>query len=197
MIKKFIINIVGLSLSTALIAGALFYLPPVDRDNYLCATIDKHKRLKNARSPRLILMGDSNLAFGVDSKKIQNALHCNVINMGTHLEYGYLFHINEIKPYIRPGDRVLVVYELPVVNNIDGTGGLVELTIFYPHAFSLFEPSNFITFAIYFPASMQRRFNGLVDHKKSYIYRHSFDESGSVKNQVLDSPPLMDLKAFN
>ena len=43
-------------------------------DNYRAAVVDKERLLAEAASPRVILVGGSGLAFGIDSPTIEEAL---------------------------------------------------------------------------------------------------------------------------
>jgi hypothetical protein len=51
-------------------------------DNYLAAVLEKDRIIRNASSPKVILVGGSNLAFGIDSKMMQDSLGMSVVNMG-------------------------------------------------------------------------------------------------------------------
>jgi len=100
-----------------LLAVALFILPnPVAKHNMLGALLDKHDKLRKTGDPaagdrRLIMIGGSNVAYGVDSKRIQDALHMPVVNAGLHASLGMKFYLSDIKPYIRQGDIVVVIPE--------------------------------------------------------------------------------------
>jgi len=76
--------------------------------------IDKQRLLQEVRNPRLILVGGSNLSFGIDSKKIQDSLNINVINIGIRSQFGLEFIFNYISPYLKNGDIVIIIpeYEL-------------------------------------------------------------------------------------
>ena len=74
-------------LKTALICGCiviilfiLYFTVPIYSNNYLLAYQAKCKRLDSIQSPRIIFVGGSNLAFGLDSKRIEDCLKMKVIN---------------------------------------------------------------------------------------------------------------------
>lgn len=77
--------------------------------SYNAAINDKYARLKSINEPKIILVGDSNVAFGFDSKMIQDAFDMPVINFGLHGGLGQIFHSNAIKKYIREGDIVILL----------------------------------------------------------------------------------------
>ena len=76
--------------------------------SYNAAINDKYARLKNINEPKIILVGDSNIAFGFDSKMVQDAFDMPVVNFGLHGGLGQAFHTNTIKKYIREGDIVVI-----------------------------------------------------------------------------------------
>lgn len=80
-------------------------------DNYLAATIDKHARLQQAKAPRVILVGGSNLAFGVDSLRLEEQLNRPVVNMGLVAGLGLEFMLNEVADSIQHGDVVVLSLE--------------------------------------------------------------------------------------
>ena len=49
----------------------LDYHKKMKSSTYLLSIIEKHKRLDSLNSPRIILSGGSNMAFGIDSYQIQ------------------------------------------------------------------------------------------------------------------------------
>ncbi|SEJ32734.1 hypothetical protein SAMN05216327_108294 [Dyadobacter sp. SG02] len=104
-------------LVTLLLAVALFIFPnPAAKHNMLGALLDKHDNLRKTAvsasgSQRIIIIGGSNVAYGLDSKRIQDALQIPVINAGLHASLGMKFYLTDIKPYIRQGDILVVIPE--------------------------------------------------------------------------------------
>ncbi len=80
-------------------------------DNYLAAVLEKDRLIRNAPSPKIILVGGSNLAFGIDSKMMQDSLGLAVVNMGLYAKLGLKYMLAQVRPYIRQGDVVVVVPE--------------------------------------------------------------------------------------
>ena len=80
------------------------------------ATVVKHKRLTEAASPRMILIGGSNLLFGLDSPMIEKQTDYNPVNMGLigGLRIDYI--TNEIMDELRPGDLVVMSLEYNTLN---------------------------------------------------------------------------------
>lgn len=108
--KKFINNIL-------LIAGILITLIlaitmlPMEQDGYLQAYNKKCQLLEDTPSPRIIFVGGSNLAFGLDSQRIKDSLNINVINYGLHAGIGLKYMIDDISTYARKGDIIVFAPE--------------------------------------------------------------------------------------
>jgi len=101
---------------SALIGCTIFgviYLPPIDPDRYIMALLDKHRLLETTPQPRIIVAGDSNLAFGLDSGMIKKATGYNIINMGLHGGLGLIYSMDELKPYLKKGDIVIFIPDNP------------------------------------------------------------------------------------
>lgn len=81
-------------------------------ENIHYANLDKHERLvRSGDKPRLLLVGGSNLTFGVLSPMIEEQFDVEVINTAVHAGYGLKYIIDDFKPYLREGDTVLLVPE--------------------------------------------------------------------------------------
>ena len=79
-------------------------------DNHDAALIDKVDRLKNIKEPKIILIGDSNLAFGIQSQRIEDELGMPVVNLGLHCVLGNAFHEQMAKLNIGGGSIVVVCH---------------------------------------------------------------------------------------
>ena len=75
---------------------------------YFAAKIDKHNLLVQQPSPRIVFVGGSNLAFGLDSSEIERLLGYHPVNMGLHLGLGLDFMLQEVEPFLKYGDIVLI-----------------------------------------------------------------------------------------
>jgi hypothetical protein len=79
--------------------------------SFMAATIDKHHLLAQHKNPRMIFVGGSSAAFGMDSRIIQQQLKVQPINMGINGGIGAEFMLNEVKADLKPGDVVVVSLE--------------------------------------------------------------------------------------
>ena len=77
---------------------------------YQAGIVDKMHRLRTIDEPKIILVGHSNLAFGIDSVQLEAALGMPVVNLGFHGAMANAFHENIAKEYINEGDVVVVCH---------------------------------------------------------------------------------------
>lgn len=108
--KRFLIRCsFFLLLVLALLALALFLIPNTKiPDNSLFASHDKHQRLSTLDSPKVVLVGGSNLPFGIKSQMIEAAVGKPVVDMGLHAGLGLNFILSEVEKDIHQGDIVIV-----------------------------------------------------------------------------------------
>ena len=101
------------ALLTALVLGsmAFLFLGPVPYKHQLAMLIDKRVMLDASPAPRIILVGGSNLMFGVDSALLEQSLGVPVVNMGIFGGLGLVAPLDVILPHVRPGDTVVLVPE--------------------------------------------------------------------------------------
>lgn len=84
-------------------------------DNYLAAAIDKNRLLREAPGPRLICVGGSGLAFGLDSVLLAARYRYSPINLGLQWILVPRFMMRQTQEYARPGDVVLLIIEAPMM----------------------------------------------------------------------------------
>ncbi len=106
--RKFLLKISAISFIVVLIFFVMFIFLPMDKDDYMREYNKKIEILKTTSNPRMIFIGASTLAFGIDSKQISDSLGMNVINMGLHAGIGARYYIDDYLQYIRKGDIVLL-----------------------------------------------------------------------------------------
>jgi hypothetical protein len=173
---------------------AIVWFTPIDRANYLAAIKDKHRLLKSTTGPRIIFIGGSNLAFGLDSSIIQKETGYNVVNMGLHAGLGIRYMINEVKADLRDGDIMVLIPEYKY--NLNGKNTLLELLLFFPEGFSYLDVPHYKKIIEEFPVTLRRRFEGYLEFlllgksvKKYHpIYnRKAFNRYGDITGH-LDLP---------
>ncbi len=111
MIRYFLLKTSGflsIPLAFMLLVGAAFPPTPKSSTSLLFAKIDKDALLKESPSPRLIMVGGSNLSFGINSQRIKDALNLNPINTGIHAAIGLKYMMDDVLDHIKPGDLVVI-----------------------------------------------------------------------------------------
>ncbi|MBO7609646.1 MAG: hypothetical protein J6S96_05550 [Muribaculaceae bacterium] len=109
--KRYLLKLLTIIALFVLNIALLVWCVPIDNNSYLTAYNRKMDLLCSCPQPRIIFMGGSNLAFGLDSHMIQDSLHCNVVNMGLHGGIGIRFLIDDCQQQIKPGDIVMLQFE--------------------------------------------------------------------------------------
>lgn len=85
-------------------------LSPQYLQSYQASFLDKVGRLKSVEGPRIVLIGNSNLAFGIESEEIEEALGMPVVNMGLHGSLGNAFLERMALFDIREGDIYIICH---------------------------------------------------------------------------------------
>ena len=80
-----------------------------DSQNYWGASIDKHQRLIETPPPRLILVGGSGVALGIDSEVLEQISGYHPINMSLAAGLGPDFMLREVVADLKEGDLVVVI----------------------------------------------------------------------------------------
>ena len=71
-------------------------------------TNDKQQLLEQQPSPRIILVGGSNLNFGINSAEIEKGTGYHPVNMGLNVGDGLAFMLKNVEPRLRQGDVVVI-----------------------------------------------------------------------------------------
>jgi hypothetical protein len=189
-----------LAILCLLILGPLvvIILLPPGRSN-ITIIHDKHQRLVNTESPRIVLAGGSNLVFGIDSKAIQTALLIPVVNMGLNVGIGLGRILDDIAPYLHSGDILVIAPEYHFfTNEWNGSSGAYEL-ILDGHRYSFIEHSPFYgppSSSGFFPY-VKNKILGWIPHQPNPLAytRDGFNEYGDdikhleVENQLVRPKP--------
>ena len=109
--KRFLVRtIVAIAAFAGLVVLLAVAVPP-DGNGYLQAYNHKLALLDSTPPPRIIFVGGSNLAFGLDSHRIQDSLHCHVVNMGLHGGIGIRLVLDDVLARLHEGDVVVMAME--------------------------------------------------------------------------------------
>ncbi len=95
----------------AIVAIVAIFLVVPDGNDYARVSILKHNRIASLPSPKIVLIGGSNLAYGVDSRILEQETKCPVVNMGMNGHLGVRFMLDEATPYLKKSDIVVISFE--------------------------------------------------------------------------------------
>lgn len=112
--KLFIQRVTFFCLLLLLLCGiGILIIPPNKHttNSLLFGELKKDSLLLHTPSPRLILIGGSNLSFGINSAIIKDSLNVNPINTAIHAGIGLKFMLDHNLKYIKKGDIIVIVPE--------------------------------------------------------------------------------------
>ena len=168
---------------------ACFYCfgPSVSPVDYLGAARQKQERLKNLGSPKLVVIGGSNAAFGIESEALEKALCKPVVNMGLHAALGFRYMTAEVVDQLGAGDLVIVALEYSNFEKPDRMEDVLSVAIDrVPEALAFvpwyYRPKLLFGLAVW---RMQAAWNAIVHRsaifEESPIYNtRAFDERGDM-----------------
>jgi hypothetical protein len=196
--RTFLKNVVWFAAIQIIIMAAVLWsywrqYPPAQ--HFLAASIDKEKLLRTQASPRLIFIGGSSMAFGVNSAEIAQACDRRPVNMGLHAALGLKFMLKETAPHIRSNDWVIVAPEYQQFVRASGQSEmLMNLLEANPSAARLFTQEQWTTAldigfvqrfgkmvrAVFGRPGRFFRKNTIVSNSRLYYRRLGFNANGDV-----------------
>jgi len=206
--KTFLFNILLLTCLTILILVlSLFFIPDkASQSSILGALPDKHNVLQKIDSKKIIIVGGSNVSFGMDSKKLEEQFKEPVINMGIHAGLGLEFIINDMKPYIKKGDQIILIpeYEHFYTDDFYGDMELVSMVFdIEPNSKHLLNQKQWFHLLKYMPTYSAKKIKNyipsLLNNKTQIVdiyHRNSFNANGDayihweLPNQTYSSAPI-------
>ncbi|MFZ1689184.1 MAG: hypothetical protein WAU70_17305 [Flavobacteriales bacterium] len=174
-------SVLGSVLAVVAVTGPL--LGYID---YMGAIRSKHQRLASTPSPRLVIIGGSNAAFGINSTELEQAVGMPVVNMALHGSLGYRFMVNEVIDDLREGDVLLVVPEHSQFQTPEKTQDVLYSALeLYPPAWRYVPVASCVQVALtYSVKKLQAAVDVVVDPdipKPEPVYRaDGFDERGDL-----------------
>jgi hypothetical protein len=93
---------------------ALIWVIPGTYPHDLASLLNKQKMLKDKPSPRLIFIGGSSV-LSIKSELIAKELRYNIIDMSSWGGMGTQEMLEEIKPYIKPADVIVITMEYATI----------------------------------------------------------------------------------
>lgn len=186
--KKFALQLLILILivSCLIVIGLLIITQlPVEkyRTSYQYVLNRKYEQLVNTNEPKIILIGGSNLAFGIDENVMEEKIGMPVVNLGLHAGFGIRFNTEIAKANINEGDIIVLVYECSILNDLSYfTPELVVSGIDDNIEMYKYVPKEYWPEVIkYIPTYVLKKIDAIDDKKITEIYNtESFDEEGNM-----------------
>jgi len=121
-IRTFFTHMLSICLLGAIMVGLVFFSIQPDPGSYFAGSFLQANLLKNIEGPRIIVVGGSNVAFGIDAELMQKELGIPVINDGLHASLG-VAPLRELLEYIHKGDVIIVSFEYQIFTEKDAMDG--------------------------------------------------------------------------
>ena len=175
-----------------------FALPPQYSESFMGELPGKVRLLSETEGPRIILLGGSAVAFGVDSTCLQEQLPgWRTVNFGMYAALGTTVMLELSKNLIRPGDLVVLLPEQSRQTLSDffdpdvfwqGADGATELLL-------PLSPGHLLQLLGAFPYFAARKFQAFLHPSSpsdSVYVRSSFNERGDLTAAVCQSNIMED-----
>lgn len=153
--------------------------------DYTSSLIDKVNRLESIDEAKIVLIGDSNLAFGINSALMEDELGMPVVNMGLHGGAGNAFHEEMAKFNVKEGDIYIICHSTYADEDMLGElYAWISLENHF-HLWKLIRPKDIIPMVKSFPSYFKKCLNlyasgaGNADNGGVYA-RSAFNEYGDV-----------------
>ncbi len=98
-------------------------------DDYLNEFPVKKQLIRDTPSPKMVVIGGSNVAFGINSKMLSDSLGMPVVNAGLHAGLGLRYILDANTPYLRKGDILVIMPEYGHFFNTTAWGNMATLSL--------------------------------------------------------------------
>lgn len=177
--KRSTFFIYKLLLFTIFVWGYLNHIMPQYDGEYTSALVDKVKRLETIEEPKIVLLGNSNLSFGMDSAMLEESMGMPVVNMGLHGGVGNAFHEEMAKLNVHEGDIYILCHTDFADNDTIGDPTLTWLVI-ENHYFlwKLLRPKDIIPMIKAFPNYLKKSLNLYISNTGNQDFGGEYSRSG-------------------
>lgn len=90
----------------------LFCAPMVYHNTFLAALSEKYERLNTMDGEKVVVIGGSSVAFGIDSKQLEKSIGIPAVNFGMYASLGSKVMLDLSRNAINPGDIVVLAFEM-------------------------------------------------------------------------------------
>jgi|GEM_PF-508953 len=115
-------------------ALALLLTGYICREGRLGTTYQKNVRLVTATSPKLVMIGGSNLHYGINSRMLQDSIGLQVVNMGLQHSIGLQYMFDEVRESLYKNDVLLLLLEPSAYIGmpVNGRTNIARIASIYP-----------------------------------------------------------------
>ena len=189
---RIINHLIKVTIIAAVVIIAMFYtvttlIGPAYEDTYQSVIQRKYDYLNKLKEPKVILIGGSNLAFGIDQDLMSEIIGRPVVNMGLHAGFGQDFNTTLALQSINEDDIVVLVYEYGWFNSngFDKFGASLVMSGIDNRIdiYKTISPKNYPDIIDeFFDYSLNKTFRKTDDQqKKTGLYSsESFDSKGNM-----------------
>lgn len=184
--KENSIFMIKLFVAFMLLLGYVYHVLPQYEQGYNASLIDKVNRLESFEEPKIVLLGNSNLTFGINSELLEKAMRMPVVNMGLHGGNGNAFHEEMAKYNVTSGDVYVLCHSAYNDKNLILEPSTAWITIEnHFHLWKILRASDVTIMAKSFPVYLKKSLNlyssGTGNQDPSGVYaRSAFNEFGDV-----------------
>lgn len=152
-----------------------------DGNDYARATGLKEQRLMSLQGSKIVLVGGSNLAFGINSPLIESVTGCPVANMGMNGYFGVRYMLSQAEAGLREGDVAVIALEHDnFVKSVEGTPtDLLMIAKTYPRTMSHMTPLQLARAAATIPFVVRSKIDRLADDAAQAMYDKLFPDTAT------------------
>lgn len=154
--------------------------------SYQASLVDKIERLESINESKIILVGNSNLSFGIYSDQIEEDIGMPVVNLGLHGGLGNAFHEEIAKLNINGGDIVIVCHSNYKDEDVISDPELAWVTYDYnENVWPIIRKKDYLTMLKAYPAYLRDSYflwiTGRGNLETGDVYsRSAFNQYGDV-----------------
>lgn len=184
--KENIIFFIKLMVALLLLIAYVNHVLPQYAQGYNAALLDKVERLEAIEGPKIVLLGNSNVPFGMNSQMIEENMQLPVVDMGLHGGLGNALQEEMAKYNVVPGD-IYVLCHTDYNDNDQIVDGMTVWTAIenHFHLWRIIRPKDIETairnFPVYLKKSLGLYASGAGNQDSGDVYsRNAFNEYGDI-----------------
>jgi hypothetical protein len=188
LLQKTAYWVIGFLILTELV----YRFTPHNSGHYLKALNQKKDLLDSVKTPRLVLVGGSNVATGISSTALEREFEIPTVNIGLDERLGIDFNLNLLRYSLHPNDVVIMSFEYS--SHLDpetNTRNLVDYHV--PEVFQFFEKKSFLaTYSEKRTMGWQEAFGQI---RPDSLSDKDFSAKGDYEGKLFDvlSPKFQDI----